>query len=159
MSRKHVLWMPAVAALWGAVAWPGTAVGESRQEIRGEFVEPLSFGRWVGQQSTAQIDVSPRGDLLSSGDAAGMRGVVQPAVLRLQGAPGTSYRLGLPNTVELVGPTGVLRVDDLRAVPHDGGTFDGDGNAIVVIGGTLSAGDRDAGGVYRGILDVWVEYE
>lgn len=151
-----------------AASATGTASARIVQVLAVETLAALRFGHVepgggdsAGGTVTIAADGTRRVQNMATGDGSGTHG---PAMFRVTGEPGLSYRIALPRTVQADNAEGdQLAVVDLTAVTASlGAGLRGllrGGHDEVRVGGSLVVPGGTAGGHYSADLQIHVAYE
>lgn len=127
--------------------------------IRVTVVDSLDLGRVVAGARGSSVTLDPETQALRAVGGSGTAGGISRAArFRLRGEPGARFVVSVPSQVRLTGLGGSVVLRDLQLAPGRTGTFDADGRADLVVGGTLESGGAVAGGGYHGSIDVLVDY-
>lgn len=121
--------------------------------------EPLDFGSLVPGAVPGVFEVFPGGGFrtLGSGGPTLVKGVPKPAAFVIQGPPGSSYNLRLPQGTTLTGPGGAMRVQGFSCDMPLSGTL-GSASTPFHVGGQLLVNPDQPYGHYRGTFTVEVCY-
>lgn len=131
---------------------------ESKLVLR--VLQPLEFGHLLPGRRPGRIILDPAG-MRSSPDPEGplpLGGKVTAAQIQVQGTPGRSITIRLPDRVFLQGPGEALQLSGFASRPS-GQALLSDGTCRIAVGGALAIQPNQAPGLYSGFFEVTVAYE
>ena len=114
-------------------------------------VAPASF-------ASGTVTVDPTGGRISSNVVLSSMNLGSPASFYLTGNPGAGFSINLPSSITLTGPGNSMQLTTFTSSPASIGSFNVSGNATINVGGTLTVGANQAGGVYSGSFSITVDY-
>jgi hypothetical protein len=120
---------------------------------------PLDFGSLIPGRQPGLFEVFPEGGYRSLGSDGPtlVKGTPKPAAFLLQGPPGSSYSIRLPQNVDLVGPGPAMKVQGFTCDIPLSGILAGP-SASFHVGGQLLVKPDQPYGQYRGTFTVEVCY-
>ena len=167
-----------LAALPLALLVPGVAqaAGETAQtegSAKSTIVEPLQvvavddlrFGQILQPAANGFLRVDPDGTITPQNGVVGQIGIAQtgtgrgPASFQVYTEVGRSFRVTLPNFINVTNGPASMRVQNFRTnVPGAGAVGDETGVFTLLIGARLRVLANQAVGYYSGTFDVTVTY-
>jgi hypothetical protein len=141
------------------------AVKAEEGDVNAEIVAAITITQTVGLQfgqiaptaSAGTVTLTTAGGLSSSNVTLAGLIPTTAASFDVAGAPDNTYALTVDATATIDFTTESMTVD-LVSSPVATGTLDGDGEDIVLVGGTLHVGANQVAGEYEGTYDISVAY-
>lgn len=167
-----------LAALPLALLLPGAALaaGETAQtagSAQSTIVEPLQvvavdelrFGQILQPAANGFLRIDPDGTVTPQNGVVGQINIAQtgtgrgPASFQVYTEVGRSFRVNLPNNIDISNGTATMRIQNFRTnVPGSGAVGDATGVFTLLVGARLRVLANQAFGYYTGTFDVTVTY-
>lgn len=146
--------LAATSPLATATTWQVSS--NSSNEVT--VLQNFNFGTLV-ISGPGTVRISPEGVLTTTGGVNSAGGFPQAAILRLNSHPGNTYTLDLPSSVTLTSAGGgAMLLRNFTFNPAAVGSMHSSKQEVTV-GATLQVSSNQAGGAYRGNIDVVVSYD
>lgn len=144
----------------GGTPAPATGGAETPAErpLRVEVTTDLDFARLVAGSGGGSVTIDSGGARRTDGNVQSLGGLPLNGRIRIEGEPGRTVRVHLPDRAELVGPNGRLLITDIGADLPPVLRLGPDGRLDVGFGGRLELVGA-ASGDFRGRIAVTVDYE
>jgi hypothetical protein len=159
-GRRHARLLLAGAIILIAFCFfQQTGLAQGRP-IKATLVQNLEFGIIGATNITGTATMRSDGTKLVSSGILDLGGISNPAVFLIQGEKFTTFTISLPASATITlpgGPSAILT--DFESNPAISGVLNGQGQATVTVGATMTLTPSLWEGSYGGVFDILVAYQ
>lgn len=160
----------ACGVCWSSVAHADTRAGSARALVVASLqvaeIDNLRFGRFFQPTSAGNLTISATGTVTGTGGMSGAPATVQFSGGRgaghflVSGEPGRSFRVNLPNRIDISNGAATMRVSNFTDnVPSSGTNLSASGTFTIAVGARLQVAGAQAVGSYSGQYTLTVFYD